>query len=622
MNRFLSTVTALPLTSGSQPAGFRVPVEFNNTCRRRPPTPYPRKGMKNVRKYFISLAVSVVLMAACSSSGAGSGDSPNITASSTSRTSMTVVVNARLYTVDPARPWAEAFAYDSKGVIVAVGTKDEVVAVAGVNPARIDAKDNLVMPGFQDTHVHVPEAGINEDVCLLEPDKQLDDYAKEIRACLKDQDGAPWVRAAGASLFNLRGETGRLPIDVLDALAPDRPAIILDDLGHSAWTNTKGLAAAGITADAPDPQGGVYLRDPVSGRMTGLLLENAQQLVRNASALDDATNYKALLVALKELARNGITTVSDAGGFWGQNHPAAWKKALESGTLTVRGVNSLYLYPQLDHTAQLAEFKARFANDKQSLLQFDTVKIYIDGILDLGTAAMIEPYDKPIDPTYPNGFRYFKTEELQQYVNELHAIGYRAEFHVIGDAATRTALDVIAAIPVAKEEIAARRHRTTHTYLVHADDVKRFAEIGMIADFQAGPESAATEYHEYLTEFIGDRARDLLPMAKLIDAGARVSLSSDWDADPLSPFGIISRAVTRDKNAVKTDKAISMMTIEAAYALGQEDITGSITVGKFADYIIVDRNVVEDNPKDIVKATVLLTTLAGREVYRDKAFKA
>jgi predicted amidohydrolase YtcJ len=583
--------------------------------------------MKNMPKSLLSVLVAAALLAGCSSSndgaeGEGEGDGPASSTSPLPLAAMTVVVNAKVYTVDSAKPSAEAFAYDGKGVIVAVGTKAEILAVAGANPTVIDAKGNMVMPGIQDTHVHVPEAGINEGICLLEADRQLADYAKGIKDCVKDQDGAPWVRAAGASLFNLRGATGELPIDVLDRIVPDRPAIILDDLGHSAWTNSKGLAAAGIAVDAPDPQGGVYFRDPASGRMTGLLLENAQQLVRNASALDDATNYKGLLVALKELARNGITTVSDAGGFWGQNHPAAWQKALAEGTLTVRGVNSLYLYPHLDHATQLAEFKARFRDDNRSLLQFDTVKIYVDGILDLGTAAMVEPYDKAPDPKYPNGFRYFTTEELQQYVNELHAIGYRAEFHVIGDGATRAALDAVAAIPVPKEEVATRRYRTTHTYLVHADDVKRFAEIGVISDFQAGIESTATAYHQDLTEFIGDRALDLLPMTKLIDAGARVSLSSDWDADALPPFGIISRAATRDKYAVKVDKAISMMTLDAAYALGQDDITGSITVGKYADYIIIDRNVLEDNPKDVIKTKVLLTMLAGREVYRATNFKA
>ncbi len=576
-----------------------------------------------MRDRLLTLVVLAVLATGCSSSdlsddaidGASEASVPGAPAA------MTVVTNANVYTVDPAKPWVEAFAYDAKGIIVAVGSRDDVMAAAGTNPTIIDGKGNMVLPGIQDTHLHVPEAGINNDACLLDPGLKLNDYAKGIKDCVKDQDGAPWVRAAGASLFNLRTTTGRLPIDVLDEIVPDRPAIILDDLGHSAWTNTKGLAAAGIAADAPDPQGGAYFRD-ASGRMTGLLLENAQQRVRNASALDDATNYKGLLFALKELARNGITTASDAGGFWGQNHPAAWQKALDSGTLTVRGVNSLYLYPDLDHAAQLAEFKTRFADDKQSLLQFDTVKIYIDGILDLGTAAMVDPYDKPVDPKYPNGFNYFTREQLQQYLNELHTIGYRAEFHVIGDGAVRTALDAVAAIPVPKDEIVARRHRTTHTYLVNPADAARFAQIGVIADFQAGPESAATDYHEYLTEFIGDRALDLLPTARIIDTGARVSLSSDWDADPLSPFGIISRAVTREKNAVKVDKAIAMMTLEAAYALGQDEITGSITVGKYADYIIIDRSITSVKPKDIADTKVLLTVLAGRQVHRADSFKA
>jgi predicted amidohydrolase YtcJ len=479
----------------------------------------------------------------------------------------------------------------------------------------------MVMPGIHDTHAHIPEAGINADVCLLEADLQLDDYAEAIESCIADQDGDSWVRAAGASLFNLRDTSGDLPIDVLDELVPDRPALILDDLGHAAWTNSMGLAAAGIDIDAQDPQGGVYVRDPDTGRMTGLLLENAQQRVRNAAALDDATIYRGLQVALKELARNGITTVSDAGGYWGQNHPAAWGTALAAGELTVRAVNSLYLYPDLDHATQLAEFRARFADDEQGLVQFDTVKIYIDGILDLGTAAVIDPYDDPVDPNYPNGFMYFTTAELHEYVTELHAIGYRAEFHVIGDAAVRAALDAIESIDAPKQEIAARRHRTTHTYLVHPDDLARFAGIGVIADFQAGPESTATDYHEYLAEFIGDRAFDLVPTATVIDAGARASLSSDWDADPLSPFGIMSRAVTRDENAVTIEKAIAMMTADAAYALGQDGISGSITVGRYADYIVIDRNIVEEDPRDLDDTQVLLTVLAGREVYRAGSFR-
>lgn len=529
---------------------------------------------------------------------------------------VTVVLNAAVYTVDLNRPEAEAFAYDADGIIIAVGSRDEVLAASGQNPAVIDADGQMVLPGFQDPHVHVPEAGLNEALCLLDPGLSIEEYEDALAGCVDEQPDTAWVRAAGASLFDLR-ETDELPIDVLDRVVPDRPALVLDDLGHAVWTNTAGLAAAGIGADDADPQGGVFHRDPETGRLSGLLLEDAQQLVRNAAAVDDATVDAGLRTALGELARNGITTISDAGGYWQQNHPAAFERALIGDTLTVRAVNSLYLYPSMEMDAQLAEFEERFSNDAESLLRYNTVKIYVDGILDLGTAALLEPYDDAPDPAFPSGFYYFDPVDLVTYVDELHRIGYQLEFHVIGDAATRTALDAIEAIDADPADVAARHHRLTHTYLVHPDDVGRFAELGVVADFQVGPESSATDYHDYLADFIGERAYDLIPVAELLDAGADVSLSSDWDADPLSPFGTMQRALTRDANALDTvEEAIELVTLGAAYALSQETTTGSIEVGKYADFVIVDQHLLDVEVEQIADTTVLLTVVGGREVFR------
>ncbi len=226
-------------------------------------------------------------------------------------------------------------------------------------------------------------------------------------------------------------------------------------------------------------------------------------------------------------------------------------------------------------------------------------------------------YDVPVDANYPSGFNYFQPDQLQTYVSELHKMGYKLEFHAIGDAATRTALDAIEAIDADPAEIAARHHRITHTYLVDPDDIARFAELGVVADFQVGPESSATDYHQYLSEFIGDRAFDLIPLKTLLDAGAHVSLSSDWDADPLSPFGIIERALTRDSNAVDTvEQAIRLVTLDAAYALSQETTTGSITVGKLADYVIIDRNLLTADVADIEATNVVLTVVGGKVTYR------
>lgn len=526
----------------------------------------------------------------------------------------TIVLNAAVYTVDETSGWADAFAYDDAGVIIAVGTEDEVVAAAGENAIVLDAGGNMVLPGFQDIHVHVPEAGINLEVCFFPEGLSLDEYEQLAVDCALEQADADWVRAAGASLFDLR-DTDESPLDVLDRAVPDRPAIVLDNLGHAAWTNSAGLEAADIAADDPDPQGGVLHRDD-DGQLTGLLLENAQQIVRDAAAPDDDTVYRGLLAALDELARSGVTTISDAGGYWGQNHPAAWDRAEAANALTVRAFNSLYVYPDRDIAEQLAEFEARFRDEPGSMLRFDTAKVYVDGILDLGTASLIDPYQVPVDANYPNGFNYFTAEQLVTYVDELHHLGYRINFHAIGDQAVRDALDAVEAIEDTASSIAARRHRSTHTYLVDEDDIDRFEELGMIADFQQSQDAVATDYHEFLSGHIGDRAFDLIPTGALLRTDATVTLSSDWDAGPLPPLGTIQRSLTREENAVPDlETAIAMHTIDAAYALGHDDMTGTIEVGKYADFVVLDQNIFDVDVTAIGETRPLLTVVAGSTVY-------
>lgn len=147
-------------------------------------------------------------------------------------------------------------------------------------------------------------------------------------------------------------------------------------------------------------------------------------------------------------------------------------------------MNSLYLYPDMDMDEQLGEFERRFSNDPSSMLQFDTAKVYVDGILDLGTALLLAPYDVPFDDKYPSGFSYFAEGDFATYVNELHQLGYRVSFHAIGDAAVRQALDAVQGIDASADEIAEQRHRSTHTYLADPADVDRFEAIGVVADFQ------------------------------------------------------------------------------------------------------------------------------------------
>ena len=193
---------------------------------------------------------------------------------------------------------------------------------------------------------------------------------------------------------------------------------------------------------------------------------------------------------------------------------------------------------------------------------------------------------------------------------------------MIGDAAVRAALDSIEGIDDDPATVAERRHRTTHNFLVHPDDIGRFAALGVIADFQQSPDAIDPRYLDFLTDFIGDRALDLIPTGSLIAAGATVTLSSDWDAGPLSPLGTIERSIMRDVNPVlDVGTAIALMTIDAAFALGHDDLTGSIEVGKQADFVILADNLFEIDAADIDRTDVLLTVVAGSEVYRSVGFR-
>lgn len=550
------------------------------------------------------------LVAACGGSDSDVAD-PGAGGRGSGEAAITMVVADAVHAMDGGLAVFDAFAFDETGEILSVGTVAEVEAAVGADVERVEV-GGTVVPGFQDIHVHVPEAGINESLCLWPAGESLDEYGRLAASCARDQTGEEWVRAAGASLFDLR-ESDTPPIEVLDDAVPDRPVLVLDDLGHAVWTNTLGLAAAGIDEDAADPPGGVFDRDPVTGALNGLLLENAQHRIRDVAASDPEAVEAGLALALDRLAAQGVTTVSDSGGYWTRGHVDAWRAFADSGRLTVRAHNGLYLFPDKDVDSQIDELTSRFRVDADDMLSIDTVKIYVDGILDLGTASMLDPYEDPIDADRPHGFEYFDEGSLQEYVPALHEAGFRFEFHVIGDAAVRTVLDLVESLGPGAAD---RRHRTTHTYLVAESDLGRYAELGVVADFQAGPDSIDVDYHESLRPLIGDRADRLLPTADLLAAGATVTLSSDWDADPLSPLGTVARALTRQTQAVPDlDTALAMVTIDAAFALGHDDVTGSIEVGKQADFVVLGSDPYEVEAGDIADIEVLETVVGGRWVF-------
>lgn len=526
-----------------------------------------------------------------------------------------ILSGGRVYTLDPAHPWVSEVAIRG-GRIVAVGLEGETAAYAGEDTRIISLSGRMVLPGFHDPHLHAVEAGVYADYCYLPAGRSLSFYEGKMRDCAASQAGDPWVRAAGPYADDLLAGS-QLPVDALDRAVPDRPAVIVGGLGHSSSVNSRGLAAAGIDNDTPDPRGGIIHRDPATGRISGVLLEAAQHLALDASETPTPANleaaYRGLLSSIRRLNRSGITSISDAGGYWTRGHVETWKRVEAEGKLTVRASNALYVFPHRGVAGQLRTLRSLFSNETGSRLRFNQAKVYVDGILDIATGAVLEPYQGGAAGS--RGMTYFTRSRLNRYARRLQAAGFQLHFHAVGDRAVRLALNAIE--KAGGGEATSPRHRLTHLYLVSEKDRPRFAGLGVFADFQMGPFTTTSAYVRELTPLLGTaRAETLLPLGRLIDAGAPVVLSSDWDAEPLSPFGTIERALTRPREAAPDlATVLRMMTIDGARLLQQANETGSIEVGKLADLVVVDRDLFAIPVTEIGEAEVALTLLGGEVVY-------
>lgn len=526
-----------------------------------------------------------------------------------------ILSNGKIYTVDESRSWAEAIAIDADGMIIAVGSENEVFGVTGNELDVIDLGGRMVLPGFQDVHLHAVEAGVNAVLCLFDAFDTIEGYLATVSDCADRGGTGEWILGAGVNMDNLLSLNSD-PIALLDKIVPDRPVLILDDIGHGAWINSAAMIAAGYDTAPEESNGNIILRN-TSGAPNGVVLENAQHRLRDLAFPPIKENldfaYKSLLQAVEELNANGITTVSDAGGYWPQGHHLVWDRAEKNETLTVRASNAFYIYPDRPLEEQLAELRNLFHNDPNRLVRFNQAKIYVDGILSQATGALLEPYESGLglEAGEEFGFLYFEEEHLYRTARELAAAGFQLHFHVTGDYGAQLALNAIE-----QADAGSGPHRMTHIYLADPADYPRFAELGVVADLQLAPSTVGADYVDFISEFIGNRTKLLMPAGALLEAGATVTLSSDWDADELYPLAKIETAVRRKRNGVPdVATAIETMTINGAIALRHADRTGSIEVGKFADLVILSDNILDMPVSQIGDVEVEATLLQGEAVF-------
>jgi len=421
----------------------------------------------------------------------------------------------------------------------------------------------------------------------------------------------------GFSVHSLMDEE-QTPRELLDSVIRDRPVAIMEETSHSYWLNSRALELAGIDDQTENPAGGVILRDE-AGRATGLLLDNAGDLALDkalppSKALEDIY-YQAVLAGQDELAKHGITSVADARVFWRRGHMEAWQRAAQKGELTARTTLGLWAYPTLDDDKQLDALKSMYdEGSDESLLRVTQIKFYVDGIIHNTTARLQQPYNQSLPGVEPKGLYYFSPERLKRYSRELANAGFDMHVHAIGDQAVSDALDAIDATG------GQGRHRITHVELVAKQDIPRFKQQGVVADFQPSPYFQPS-FLKSNEPMMGDRAYAMLPMRELYDSGARVTLSSDWDVNPVSPLAIMQNALSLGERSLPgLEAAVKAYTLDAAYTLRQEKDTGSLEVGKKADLVVLDRNIFELPINQIGKTKVLWTLLDGDEVYRNAAF--
>ncbi len=529
-----------------------------------------------------------------------------------------VFQNGLIYTVNEDNLWAESIAIKN-GVISFVGTNDDIQNYINEDTQVVDLEGKLMMPGIHDVHLHILEASSEfGGDCMLD-DSDPEEFVLYLQECSSRQTERDWLVGWGHSILSLESSQ-RTPLEIIDEAIPDRPAIMLEQTSHSVWVNSPALELAGFDNNSVDPASGILGRDLETGKLNGILYENAGEIVMDLALTRtpeiDESNYRGLLFGLKLLAENGITSITDAKVNLDRGFDDIWKRAEAEGNLTVRAVMGIWTHPHQDDDYQIDRIKSLYSNDLDSLLKFTQVKMYSDGLLESGTAKLVDPYPDDIGFGDGYGVTYFEEERMTHYITELENVGFDFHIHALGDGAVRESLNAIESAKN-KNSNADTRHRLTHIELVHISDIDRFEKLGVIADFQVAGEWTLPENNGYLKEIIGEpRLMEHIPVRSVYDTGAIVTLSSDYDVGSLSPFVGMQHALSRDHQSMPDlESVIESYTINGAYLMRQEDKTGSIEVGKFADLIVVNQNIFEISIDKIGETKVLSTYLEGEQIF-------
>ncbi|MFE7173979.1 amidohydrolase [Streptomyces sp. NPDC057616] len=510
--------------------------------------------------------------------------------------------------------------------VTAVG-HDEVHELAGPRTQVVDLAGRLMLPGFQDAHVHPVPAGLELSQCDLTGTRTAAETVAAVRAYAEAHPEREWILGGGWSMEAFEGGTPTK--ELLDAAVPDRPVYLPNRDHHGAWANSRALELAGIGRDTPDPADGRIERN-AAGEPSGTLQEGAMQLVgRLAPPATPADRLAALLHAQRHLHALGVTAWQDAlvGDFLGMDDPApAYLTAARDGSLTARVRGALWWDRErgAEQIPELAEKRDALSHGR---FRAGTVKLMLDGVAENGTAALLDPYlDRCGCATANRGKSFIDAGHLPKYVTELDALGFQCHFHALGDRAVRDALDAIEAARAANGPNDTRPH-LAHLQVVHPEDVPRFALLGATANIQPLWAAHEPQMDELTIPFLGaERAAWQYPFGALLRSGARLAAGSDWPVsspDPLQGIHVAVNRLAPDSDGAKVflpgerlslTEALTAYTAGSAYA-NHLDETGRIQVGALADLVVLDRDPFDGPTAAIAETGVAQTYVGGEVVY-------
>ncbi|MFL5486267.1 MAG: amidohydrolase [Gemmatimonadaceae bacterium] len=532
-----------------------------------------------------------------------------------------VLINGRIYTVDNARPVVSALAVRG-GRVAFIGSDAEAKALANPSTTVIDLEGAAVVPGFVDAHAHLLGLGTTLQRVNLAGSPSYDDVIARVKAWARDVAPGAWILGRGWD--QNRWPTKEFPThEALSGAFPDNPVALTRIDGHALLANAKAMQLAGVNASTPDPRGGRIIR-LASGAPSGVFVDNAQSLITRAiPSATKADKRKAILAAVAEANRWGLTGVHDAGE--DVETVGIYEELARAGSYHLRnyvmlsdpgepGSPATLRNPYIQRGPQSALYDGH--------LWIRAIKLYADGALGSRGAALLEPYsDEPTN----SGLLVSRPEHIRAWADSALRRGFQVNVHAIGDRGNRIVLDAFDSA-LKKSPKADHRFRIEHAQVLSPSDIPRFARLGVIPSMQATHQTSDMRWAE--ARVGPQRIRGAYAWRSLLNTGVVIPNGTDFPVEEVNPLLTFHAAVTRQdptnwpaggwypEQKMTRQEALLSMTLWPAYAGFQESILGSLTPGKYADFVVLDRDIMSVPDTEILGARVMSTWIGGKRVYQ------